>query len=269
MTINAQTRIATLLKHRPEALEAIVGLSPGFVKLRNPVLRKLIAGRASIAMAAKMGGCQVEDFYKCLRPLGFDFDDTIPKPEPSGSKDEMPDFLKRLHPNNILELDVRPLIEKGEDPLQLIIQRIKQLQKGEVLRLVNSFEPLPLIYLLGKQGFEAYTETISDEKIYTWFYKKSDIPQPVGSDEYSSDDWTNQLQRFNGRTQKIDVRELEMPLPMMRILEKLDNVKAGEALFVFHKRIPIFLLPELKDRGFQFRARSISEGEVHLLIFKD
>ena len=137
------------------------------------------------------------------------------------------------------------------------------------MRLVNSFEPLPLIYLLGKQGFEAYTETISDEKIYTWFYKKSDIPQPVGSDEYSSDDWTNQLQRFNGRTQKIDVRELEMPLPMMRILEKLDNVKAGEALFVFHKRIPIFLLPELKDRGFQFRARSISKGEVHLLIFKD
>lgn len=269
MTINAQTRISALLKHKPEALEAIVALSPGFVKLRNPVLRKLIAGRASIAMAAKMGGCQVEDFYNSLRPLGFDFDDTVPKPEPRGSKDEVPEFLKRLHPNNILELDVRPLIEKGEDPLQLILHKIKQLHTGQVLRLVNSFEPLPLIYLLGKQEFEAYTETISDEKLYTWFYKKSDVPPPAGLEDFSADDWIFQRERFAEKTQTIDVRELDMPLPMLRILEKLDGLKAGEALFVYHKRIPIFLLPELKDRGFQFRARKISEGEVHLLIFKD
>jgi hypothetical protein len=54
MLINSQTKIAALLKHNPDALEAIVPLSPDFKKLRNPVLRKLMAGRTSIAMASKM-----------------------------------------------------------------------------------------------------------------------------------------------------------------------------------------------------------------------
>src|SRR5690606_27196399 len=57
MLINPQTKIATLLKHHPDALETIVMLSPDFKKLRNPILRKLMAGRTSIAMASKIGGC--------------------------------------------------------------------------------------------------------------------------------------------------------------------------------------------------------------------
>jgi uncharacterized protein (DUF2249 family) len=269
MTINAQTRIAALLKHRPEALEAIVGLSPRFVKLRNPVLRKMIAGRTSIAMAAKMGGCSVQDFYSCLSPLGFDCDVVVETADVKESQDAVPEFLTSIDKSQIRELDVRPYIEKGEDPLTVIMHTIKTMQPGEVFRLVNSFEPLPLIYLLEKQGYEAFTETISDEKVLTWFYQKSMLPKPAAPDNFTDDDWTLQQDRFAGQMQTLDVRELEMPLPMLRILEKLEELNAGQALFVYHKRIPVFLLPELKDRGFQFRARKLAENEVHLLIFKD
>lgn len=64
MRINPQTKISALLKHNPDALEAIVALNSDFKKLRNPVLRKLMAGRTSIAMASKIGGCTPENFLK-------------------------------------------------------------------------------------------------------------------------------------------------------------------------------------------------------------
>ncbi|HJV20020.1 MAG TPA: DUF1858 domain-containing protein [Sediminibacterium sp.] len=55
MKINVNTKIAILLKQHPEALEAIVRVSPKFNKLRNPILRKVIAGRTSISMAYLAG----------------------------------------------------------------------------------------------------------------------------------------------------------------------------------------------------------------------
>ena len=51
-------------------------------------------------------------------------------------------------------------------------------------------------------------------------------------------------------------------------LEALEKLPASTALFVHHKRIPVFLLPELRDRKFDYRIKEIGEGEVHLLIFK-
>lgn len=67
---------------------------------------------------------------------------------------------------------------------------------------------------------------------------------------------------------EIDVRDLEMPLPMLSILEALDQLPADQALYVNHKRIPMFLLPELEDRRFDHRSWEVGEGDVKMLIFK-
>ncbi|HRF19059.1 MAG TPA: DUF1858 domain-containing protein, partial [Chitinophagaceae bacterium] len=66
MIINANTKIATVLKAHPGALEAIISISPKFQKLRNPILRKLMAGRTSLAMASKVGGCTINEFFEKL-----------------------------------------------------------------------------------------------------------------------------------------------------------------------------------------------------------
>lgn len=174
MEITPNTKISAILKDKPEALEAIVSLSPKFEKLRNPVMRKLMAGRASIAMASKAGGISIEDFYNKLRPLGF-----IP-----------------------CLADTRA-------------------------------------------GSEAVAAIKKEAK-----------------------DWDELLASFTGKLISIDVRELEMPGPMMTILESLNTLPPGYALFVYHKRIPLFLLPELAERKLDYRVKEIAEGEVHLLIFK-
>ena len=80
---------------------------------------------------------------------------------------------------------------------------------------------------------------------------------------------TDILNRFKGKLETVDVRNLEMPLPMHTILEALDVLSSDKALFVYHKRIPVFLLPELEERNFSTRIKEISEAEVQLLIYKD
>lgn len=267
-TINANTKIASILKQHPDALDAIVSLSPKFEKLRNPILRKLMAGRASIAMASKIGGCSVSDFFVKLKDLGFEVEKNG-QPEKEKVMVEMPEFLKNINPEKIVKLDVRPVIEGGNDPLQNILEKIKTLQTDEVLAITNTFEPTPLIFLLKKQGFDSYVEVINVNLIQTYFYRVKEASATGDlSMEAKSSGWEVILQQYSNRLQTVDVRQLQMPLPMMTILEALDQLPDGNALFVYHKRIPVFLLPELAERKLDYRINEISEGEVHLLIFK-
>jgi uncharacterized protein (DUF2249 family) len=271
MLINEQTKIAALLKHNPDALEAIVPLSPDFKKLRNPVLRKLMAGRTSIAMAAKIGGCTPEDFFRVLQPLGFEVDtkDALPAAKEQERK-PLPDYLKSLKPEQVLELDVREMLAEGNDPLKLIQQKVKDLQQGQVLQIINTFEPVPLVKLLERQGFKAYVDHVDKDLVETYFYKTSSEANPeLAADTTTSGDWEQMLNRFENKLQHIDVRHLEMPMPMMTILEALETLPGEKALYVHHKRIPVFLLTELKDRNFDYRIKEVREGEVFLLIFKN
>lgn len=266
MLITANTKIAAILKHNPAALEAIISLSPKFEKLRNPILRKLMAGRASVSMASKIGGCCINDLFLKLQPLGFDADATVLVI--AEEKRQAPDFIRSLTPDEIVILDVRPVIASGKDPLNIILERFKNLQPAQVLKLLNSFEPTPLMLLLQKQGFNSWANEVDDNLVETWFYRKPAISESVAAlATSSSQHWDEVLAKYNNRLQTIDVRGLEMPLPMMTILEALDGLVAGTALYVYHKRIPVFLLPELAQRNFEYRIKEVREGEVHLLIF--
>lgn len=266
--INANTKIAHLLKAHPDAMETIISIDQKFDKLRNPLLRKLLAGRTSIAMASKMAGCQVEDFFSKLKPLGFEIDtETKAVVE---EKKELPAFITTMTKNQIIDFDVREMLASGKDPLTLILDKMKSIQAGEALKVINTFEPVPLIKMLEKQGFVVYSDIISNELVDTYFYKKSDqTPVEVKPKEGAESGWDDVMQRFIDKLVTVDVRELEMPQPMLTILGELDKLPADVALYVYHKRIPVFLLPELSDRDFDYRIKEISEGQVRLLIFKN
>src|SRR5690606_27510531 len=144
MLINERTKIAALLKHHPEALETIVALSPDFKKLRNPVLRALMAGRTTIVMASKIGGCKPQDFFEALAHLGFEVDhsqtgsqeNVVPKTNPK------PGYLQNIQPDHLINFDVRAMLAEGKDPLKSIQEKVKSLNPGEVLVVINNFEPV-------------------------------------------------------------------------------------------------------------------------------
>lgn len=271
MLINEHTKIAALLKHHPDALETIVALSPDFKKLRNPVLRKLMAGRTSIAMASKIGGCKPEDFFKALAPLGFEAEltATAPQEENGTHQEPLPEYLENLPSDRLIRFDVRTILAEGNDPLKQIQQKVKSLRTEEALVIVNSFEPVPLIKLLEKQGFKAHVDFRDADTVETFFYKtEATAITEVAGEVPSSEDWDTLLARFEGNLVEVDVRHLEMPMPMMTILENLEVLPEGKALYVHHKRIPVFLLSELKERKFDYRIKEVQAGEVYLLIFK-
>jgi len=270
MLISSQTKIAALLKHHPDALEAIVSLSPDFKKLRNPILRKLMAGRTSIAMASKIGGCRPEDFFEKLKPYGFEAENAPEAGDELPEYPPLPQFLRTLPTEQTVDLDVRAMLAGGTDPLKHIQQTVRQLARGQVLKIVNTFEPTPLIRLLEKQGFQSYTDFVGKDWVETYFCKaegRAELPR----DEVLStvDDWNEVMQVYDGKLQEIDVRHLQMPEPMMSILAAMEQLPSGKALFVYHKRIPVYLLSEIKDRDFDFRIKEVADGEVHLLIFKN
>lgn len=268
MTINANTRIAPILKHHANALEAIVSISPKFQKLRNPLLRKLMAGRTTLAAAAKIGGCSIDDFYSKLEPLGYIIDRTTKPVEVA--KKPVPVFITALTKEQIIELDVRPVISSGSDPLNIILEQVKAMEPGQVLKIINTFEPTPLILMLQKKGFETYVNMIDQNLFETYFYKKTeDSVVEADTRQPATVGWAQVLEKFGSKIQRVDVRHLEMPQPMHAILEALDQLPVDMALYVEHKRIPVFLLPELLQRGFDYRINEEDEGEVHLLIFRN
>lgn len=267
MTINGHTKIAALLKAHPGALDAIVSISPKFEKLRNPVLRKLMAGRTNITMACKVAGCNISEFYEKLSFLGFDIEAGVPS-ELRG-KEEIPAFVRTIGKEQVKEIDVRKILEKGEDPLGLISRQTMNLKPGELLKIVNSFYPEPLVSLLDKQGFGSFFTEISQDLVETFFYVKSSEEQKILHSEGQSNlQWDEVLRLYSGRTRTIDVRNLEMPLPMITILETIDQLAADEALFVYHKRLPVYLLPELASRSFRYSVNDVREGELNLLIYR-
>ena len=145
---------------------------------------------------------------------------------------------------------------------------------GERLKIINSFEPVPLIGLLTDKGFLHHTEAIEEDLIVTWFEKTNGDtvmvelpPEDHGANEQHVFDMV--LQQFpNEKVKYIDVRHLEMPLPMIRILESIDTLNDGELLYVYHKKVPVYLLPELNKKDLVFLLNHKSAIELDMLIYK-
>lgn len=272
MQINPETRISDLIKHNKDSIEAIASIAKPLEKLKNPILRKIMASRVSIAEAAKMGSCQVEDFVRVLTPLGFEFIETSQGEE--HKKSSKPDWLKNIDQSTIENFDVRAVLASGADPLKQIIKRFNDVKTGNTLCIINSFIPTPLINLLGKDGVKIYTETIHPNEFHTYFFKTSPsgtLKKEASSKRVSMDSqehFDELYTRFpKEKIKEIDVRNLEMPMPMQTILQELGALKMDEALYVNHKRIPIYLLEELADQDFQVHVLNLGENDVKLLIY--
>jgi len=70
----------------------------------------------------------------------------------------------------------------------------------------------------------------------------------------------------------VDVRGLAPPQPMLEILRLIDGGNSGDAvdcLIVHHDREPVFLYPELDERGWRHEIIDGEPGEVRLRLTKE
>lgn len=65
---------------------------------------------------------------------------------------------------------------------------------------------------------------------------------------------------------QLDNRGLSPPEPMLRILDALERLHPGEALTAQMDRRPVFLFPELDERGYTYTCDLQKEGWFLLTI---
>mgnify|MGYP002640430767 CR=1 FL=1 len=174
-----------------------------------------------------------------------------------------------MRKETIIELDVRPILAKGIDPFKSIMAELEKMADGNTLMIINTFEPIPLLKILKTKGYSYETERPENGVVHTYLEKTGE--EKVSEMEASPTKGLNfediEL-KYQGKMTEVDVRHLEMPLPMVTILEEIENVAEGNALYVHHKKLPQYLIPELEERKFCWVSKEIDDSNLKLIIFK-
>ena len=69
-------------------------------------------------------------------------------------------------------------------------------------------------------------------------------------------------------TRHLDVRGLEAPEPLERILGELDSLQDNEQLDVIHWREPLLLYPILEEKGWQYKTEYDEKARTYLISIR-
>lgn len=172
---------------------------------------------------------------------------------------DRPQALRRVTAANLVHLDVREDIRRGQEPFAKIMATVKALTPEQALVLRAPFEPVPLLAALGKRGFAHWAEQSAPDDWTIWFYREPSAPAEAVAGARAA-------ASAEGDMALLDVRGLEPPEPMVQILERLDTLAPGQRLVVLHERRPMLLYPQLDERGFLHDTEEVEPGLVRIVI---
>ena len=165
---------------------------------------------------------------------------------------------------NFLDLDVRPILRGGGEPFSKIMETVAALQPEQGLRLFATFKPVPLFSVLGSKGFSHEEKEIGGGDWEVIFRpRKATAAAQTGSTPPADDgvEWPLPVEH-------LDNRELDPPEPMVRILAATENMKKGQVLSALLCREPVFLLPELANRGHAWRGGFDQDGTTYKILIR-
>jgi uncharacterized protein (DUF2249 family) len=256
--ITSATTIGQLLEEHPELVAFLASYHPHFEKLRFGLLRKVMAPRVTVEQAARMAGISPRELLGALRRA-------VGEPEPAEPEAVNPSGVDvpsarpaALAARRAVHLDVRDDIRRGGEPFARIMGAVKALGADEALALRTPFEPIPLYDVLRRRGLAHWAERHAPDDWSVWFYGEPQ-PSPESATAAPSGGAAGAI---------LDVRGLEPPLPMVRVLERIDTLADDERLEVIHDRRPMFLYPQLEERGFAHETDEPEPGVVRIRISK-
>ena len=157
-------------------------------------------------------------------------------------------------------LDVRPILERGGEPFGVIMEGLAKLAPGQGLAVRATFEPKPLYAVLAVKGYGHQTRRLAEEDWLVEF-----LPQAAGAKAAAPAQEPARVPAF-AVAEELDVRGLEPPEPMMRILGRCRTLGPGDVLKVVHDHRPELLYPRLDAEGLLHRTEETPDGLVHLAI---
>lgn len=254
--VTANTKIADAIAAEPALLERLVALHPTFKRLRNPLVRRTMGRLVTLGDAARITGVALGEL---LAVAGAEPPDAG-KRTPPAAETARPAWLDALDLEGAERLDVRPLLATGEEPLGLVLKRAAGIAPGGLLVIEAPFDPAPLRRVLEGKGFSAHAERLAVEHWRVVFRRDREAAPAAAPGTHGARLW------HQGEVPHIDVRGLEPPAPMLAILELLERVGRGAEVIVHHEREPLYLYPELAERGWRSELIDGEAGEVRLRL---
>lgn len=157
-------------------------------------------------------------------------------------------------------LDVRPMLAAGEGPFAQVMQAAAGVPGGGLLLIEAPFDPQPLRRVLAGRGFSTYGERVGPGYWRIWCRRGDARADREGQAASEGQALTWQ----SGGALHIDVRGLEAPKPLIAILGLIDGGGHAGHIVVHHDRDPLYLYPELEDRGWRYARLPSAKGEVRL-----
>ena len=166
------------------------------------------------------------------------------------------------------ELDVRPILRAGGEPFAVIMDTVKNLGSGQALRLLATFEPVPLYGVLAKKGFAHAAREIGDGDWEVVFTPTAALARPQEAQPVRPTAGSAAPSAWPEPSRQLDNRDLEPPEPMVRILAAADQLGPGETLSALLRREPVFLFPQLERRGFRWLGGFLPDGVTYELTVR-
>ena len=138
---------------------------------------------------------------------------------------------------SMIALDVRPILSGGADPLAEILAGLDELVPGGALILTAPFRPAPLFALLRGRGHAVTEQQLTEKK---WLVLIVSGGQPAIE----------------------DLRDLEAPGPLERVLERVASLGAGEVYLARVPRMPRLLLTRLHERRLAASVEELPDGSA-------
>ena len=151
MLVNPETRVGPLLDEYPGLEDVLIGLSPEYRRLRNPILRRTVARVATLAQVAKVGGLAVPDLVNALRRA-------VGQAEGGCSAHAAPDepawpaWAESAAVASWLDADA--VLAAGGTPVGQLAASVAAAAPGTVLGLRAGFYPAPLVDTLRGKGHD-------------------------------------------------------------------------------------------------------------------
>lgn len=167
LIITPKTKVLQLIETYPQLEDVLINYVPAFKNLKNPILKKTIAKIATLQQAAAVGNVKVEDLINILRKkVG---QDTVEVSNENSHNTKQPEWfdLSKVKP----ELDVREMLNRGEQPVNRVIAELNQLNTDEIYKIIAPFVPAPLIDKALSIGVEHWIKKEAEDLFIVYFKK--------------------------------------------------------------------------------------------------
>lgn len=177
-TIHSETRLKAALDLDPRVVDYVISLNPhDFERLRNPLMRRLMAPRITLGRVAAMAGVPLGEVLEGVAALGG----VTVKPgyrekRLPQSPEVAPPWVADVEAPDVRTVDLLPLDDALDaDPMLPVVRKVKRLSPGEVLLIKHRWETQPFYDVWDKMGgLEWYAERVGNREWWIWVHRVPD-----------------------------------------------------------------------------------------------